>query len=137
MSKYVGVWVSHGLAKIVSLNHKGHSSLLTIESNIEKKHKSTSGSPPKTPYSHGGVAVPKYQDRVAHQLQHFYSSILTKTAFADHIYLLGPGLAKKELKNEFEKRKNLAHKIIDIEPSDKMTDAQLIAKIKARFGFKR
>ncbi len=134
MSNYVGIWVSHGIAKIVNLSPNGHTKLDTLESNIEKKHKSTRGTPSKSLYSHAGVSVTKYTDRLTHQLNNFYSSILKKIALADKIFLLGPGLAKKELKNEINKRTHLAHKIIDVESSDKMTDPQLIAKVKSRFG---
>ena len=137
MGKYVGIWISHGIAKIVSLSADGHATLTTLESNIEKRHKSTSGTPSKTLYSHGGVTVTKYTDMVTHQLNTFYASVLAKIATADKFFLLGPGLAKKELKNEINQRKDLAHKVIAVESCDKITDPQLVAKVKSRFGFKR
>ena len=137
MGNYVGVWVSHGFAKIVNLSANGRSNLFTLESNIERKHKSTSGTPSKTPYTHGGVAVTRYTDRLHHQLQNFYSTILARISPAEKIYLLGPGLAKKELKNQMQKRKDLVNKIIGVEPSDKMTDPQLVAKVKSRFGIRK
>ncbi len=136
MNTLVGVWVSHGVAKIVNLAPDGTYTLNTIESNIESKRKSTGGTPPKTPYSHGGVSVTKYNDRLAHQLHDFYSRIISKIASAEKIYILGPGLAKKELKTEIEKRKDLAPKLMRVEPSDKMTDPQLVAKVKSFFGVK-
>ncbi|MFQ5825506.1 MAG: hypothetical protein ACE5JB_15815 [bacterium] len=134
MGNLFGIWVSHKVAKIVQLSLDGTSTLLIIESNVESKRKSTGGTPPKTPYSHGGVSVTKYSDRVAHQLHEFYSNIISKVTSADKIYILGPGLAKKELEKEIKQRKDLAPKLGGIEPSDKMTNPQLIAKVKSYFG---
>ena len=137
MEDLVGIWVSHKIAKIVKLSLEGTCTLLTLESKVESRRKSTGGTPSKIPYSHGGVSVTKYSDRLAHQLHKFYSRIISKIASAEKIYILGPGLAKKELEKEINQKKELAPKLVGIEPSDKMTDPQLIAKIKSYFGVAR
>jgi len=52
---------------------------------------------------------------------------------AKHIYVFGPGEAKIELKKEIEKNNMFLNKISDIETSDKLTEPQIVAKVKKYF----
>lgn len=134
MQNLVGVWVSRGQAKIVNLTPDGQSQLLTLESKVESRRKSTGGAPSRVPYAHGGVSAPKQSERLTNQLHDFYCNILQRIHSAEKIYVLGPGLAKKELQKEMKKRKNFLAKLAAVESSDKMTDPQLVARVKTYYG---
>jgi hypothetical protein len=52
---------------------------------------------------------------------------------AKQIYIFGPGEAKIELKKEIEKNNVFLDKISDIETTDKLTEPQIVAKVKKYF----
>ena len=51
---------------------------------------------------------------------------------AEEILILGPGEAKGELKKRLA-RENLGGRIVGIEAADKMTDPQIVAKVREHF----
>jgi hypothetical protein len=51
---------------------------------------------------------------------------------ADSILIFGPGEAKGELKARLEKDK-LGGRVVGIETSDKMTDPQIVAKVRDHY----
>ena len=52
---------------------------------------------------------------------------------AESILIFGPGEAKDELKERLE-RNNLSDRVVGIETVDKMTDVQIVAKIRQHFA---
>ncbi|HDP99453.1 MAG TPA: hypothetical protein ENN22_09775 [bacterium] len=132
----VGLWVDHQKAFLVDLAPDGQVVTKTIQSDVESLIKSTGGGGTKTPYSKGGVSVEKSKLRRQHQLKEFYSSIIREITPAQRIYLFGPGPAKKELNQEIQKVIALAPKLLSVEPADKMTEPQIVAKVKNYYRLK-
>ncbi len=136
MNGNVGLWIDHVRAFVVFLDENGEVSSQSFESNVEPLIKSTGGGKTKMPYGKGSVAVDKTQLRQQHQLKHYYDEIIKFISSADKIYLFGPGNAKKELNNEIQKIPAVAEKVTAIDAADKMTEPQMIAKVRNYFKLK-
>lgn len=137
MKNNVGLWVDHVKAFIVTLKTKGDIDTQTVTSDVEPLVKSTGGGRTKTPYSKGGVSVDKSKLKQQHQLKGYYENIIEQIACADKIYLFGPGTAKKELYHEIQNNAPLAAKVISIDAADKMTEPQMIAKVRNYYRLKK
>jgi hypothetical protein len=145
MKKYIGIWVDHKKAVIVTKKQPERSyeenveiSVTQISSNVERKVRLSGGSRTRnTPWGPQEVAVDgKIEARQKQQLRKFYQQIVESINDADKIMIMGPGEAKLELKKEVGKSKALIHKIVDLYTSDKMTDNQIAAKVKSYFAQK-
>jgi stalled ribosome rescue protein Dom34 len=122
MKKNVGLWIDHKRAVIAFLAGND-AEIKLVTSNIEKQHRQS------------GVATPAddvRQRELTGQLNAFYDRVVSCIRHAEAILILGPGEAKGELKKRLEKE-NLGRLIVGIETSDKMTDPQLVAKVREQF----
>lgn len=137
MKKNIGLWIDHETAVIVFISN-GDQTVKKIESEVESHIKSLGGSRTASPYGPQDVAAEKKLERKRKQhLHHFYQNIIGVIKDVDHLFIFGPGVAKVELEKEIKKSKQLSVKISGIEPADKMTERQIIAKIKKYFEEKR
>ena len=55
----------------------------------------------------------------------------------DAVLIFGPGEAKLELKERLSRSAALAERIVGIETTDKLTDPQIVAKVKEHYGIDR
>jgi len=62
----------------------------------------------------------------------YYDAVIASIRDAESILIFGPGKAKGELKQRLE-RHNLGGRIVGIETVDKMTDRQIVAKVRRHF----
>jgi hypothetical protein len=53
------------------------------------------------------------------------------------ILIFGPGEAKLQLKKRLSRSKALSQRIVGIETTDKLTDPQIVAKVKEHYGLGR
>jgi hypothetical protein len=142
MKKYVGLWLDHREAFVVSFTKNqpfvdGNQEMIErIESDIERRVGLSGGSRTrKTPYGPQDISVDsKQEDRIKHQLRRYYKEIVRRINDADLILIFGPGEAKIELKKEIQKSKEFAGKIKKVESADKMTQRQIVAKVRAFFN---
>jgi stalled ribosome rescue protein Dom34 len=143
MKHFSGIWVDHKKAYIVTFtgaeyNHeKQHQTetVTKIVSDVERRVRLSGGSRTRTtPWGPQEVAVDgKMEDRCKQQLKKYYRELIKIVRQADKILIMGPGEAKKELKKEIEKSKELAKKIVKVETQDKMTERQMIARVRSFF----
>ena len=145
MKKYIGIWIDHKKAVIVTQKQTERSyeedvelAVTQISSDVERKVRLAGGSRTRsTPWGPQEVAVDsKIQARQKQQLKKFYQRIIEVITDADKILIMGPGEAKLELKKEIETSKALIRKIVGVHTSDKMTNNQIAAKVKSYFGQK-
>lgn len=131
---YAGLWIDHFQTVIVSITDNGET-IKRIDSDIERKVRLSGGSrTAKTPYGPQQVSVDgKQQERINRQLRQYYQEIIQRIQDATKILILGPGKAKTELKKELEKSRGLVAKKITLEPADKMTERQVVAKVRQFF----
>ncbi|MGD2268783.1 MAG: hypothetical protein PVI06_00170 [Desulfobacterales bacterium] len=143
MKKFVGIWVDHKKAYIVTIARAEHrhekqqeaETITRIVSDVERRVRLSGGSRTrKTPWGPQEVAVDgKMEDRRKQQLKKYYRELIKTVQQVDRVVIMGPGEAKKELKKEIEKSKELAQKILKVETQDKMTEGQMIARVRSFF----
>jgi hypothetical protein len=134
MEKYAGVWIDHEKAFIVRKYFDDEDSFC-LESGVEGSFRLSGGSRSPTLYGPQDVASEKkIERRRSHHLYQYYQEVIKKIRNADRIMIFGPGEAKFELEKEMKTIKELNSKIIGIETTDKMTERQIVAKVKKFFG---
>ncbi len=132
MANNVGLWIDHRKAVLVFISESGEE-LKRIESNVEKHVRSTGGSRSSTPYGPQDVAAGDVRERkLAQHLNAYYREVIKCLRDADSILLLGPGEAKGEFQKQI-KSKKLRERIVGVETADKLTDRQLMAKVREHF----
>jgi hypothetical protein len=128
MSHEVGIWIDHKRAIIVTIA-AGHVSTKTLVSDVGP-HPHYSGS-----QESGGEK--KYEERHSQDLDRYYDDVIGELGKPDAVLLFGPGEAKLQLKARFGRSKVLSESIVAIESTDKLTDPQIVAKVKEHYGIVR
>jgi stalled ribosome rescue protein Dom34 len=124
MKKKVGLWIDHKNAVIFSLADEG-AEVKRISSELTKNVRLSGGSQKESAEKH-------QENRLTGHLNNYYDEILTFIRDAESILIFGPGEAKGELKKRLENM-GLHKHIVGFEIVDKMTDNQIIAKVRQRF----
>ena len=125
MKKQAGLWVDHRKAVIVLITDEGEE-IKTITSNMEKHVRFTSGTG-----SEDGSSEDVRDRQFGNHLNNYYDQIITVIRDADSIKIFGPGEAKGELEKRIE-HEGLKERILSVEAADKMTDHQILAKVRER-----
>lgn len=126
MNKKVGLWIDHEKAVVVFLIGND-AEIKLVTSNIEKNHRQS------------GVATPAddiRQRKSTVELGGFYDEVISYIREAGEILILGPGEAKGELRKRLEKN-HIGQRIVGIEAADRMTDPQIVAKVRDYFHDQR
>jgi hypothetical protein len=128
MNDKVGIWIDHKKAVVVSASASGVTAR-TLESEVG----------PHTRYSgpQDGEGEKKYEDRHGQHLDRYYHEVITQLGQPEALLIFGPGEAKLQLKARLSKSKTLSDRIVEIETTDKLTDPQIIAKVKEHYGIDR
>ena len=127
MNHNVGIWIDHKKAVIVSAS-ADRVTAKTLKSDVGS-HARYSG-----PQDGGGET--KYEERHGQHLDRLrrgHQSTGATRGPSD----LGPGEAKLQLKERLSRSKVLAEGIVGIETTDKLTDPQIVAKVKQHYGIDR
>ncbi|MEK7482969.1 MAG: hypothetical protein AABZ60_01415 [Planctomycetota bacterium] len=122
MNKKVGLWIDHKKAVIVFLDG-AKETIKEIASNIEKHTESN-----MTPED-------QKERKVRNHLQKYYQEVIACIHEAESIFIFGPSEAKHEIKKQIKNQEMKKH-VDEIETSDKMTNPQIAAKIRAHFATK-
>lgn len=136
MKRKVGLWIDHKKAIIVSIEGEEVNTHV-IESDVEKRVRLSGGSRSTTPYGPQDVASESKRDeRYKHHLNLYYREVIQAIRNADSILIFGPGEAKGELKKAMEGSKDLRGRIVGVETTDKMTQPQIVSKVREFFPSK-
>ena len=124
MNHKVGIWIDHKKAVIVSASADGVTT--TVESDV--------GAHPRYAGQQDGGGEKKYEERHGQHLDRYYEEVIRQLTDADELLIFGPGEAKVELKDRLGRAKGHSELSIGIETTDKLTDPQIVAKVKEHFG---
>jgi hypothetical protein len=124
VKKKVGLWIDHKKAVLFSLADEG-AEVKRISSELEKHVRFSGGAQEESAEEHR-------DKRLTGHRNNYYDEILSYIRDAESILIFGPGEAKGELKKRFENMELHGH-IVGIETVDKMTDNQIVAKVRQRF----
>jgi hypothetical protein len=128
MGNHVGIWIDHKKAVIVSASADGVFTR-TLESDV--------GRHPHFAGQQDGGGEKKYEERHTHRLEQYYDEVISQLGDPEGILILGPGEAKIELQERLNRSAERADRVIAVEAADKLTDPQLVARVKAHFGIDR
>ena len=137
MNDKVGIWIDHRKAVIVSAS-ADRVTAKTLESKVgpHARYSGRAGSPmPEGPQDEGGEK--KYEQRYRQQLDRYYDEVISHLGQPEALLILGPGEAKLQLKERLRHSKALFESIVGIETTDKLTDPQIVAKVKEHYGIDR
>ena len=128
VGREVGIWIDHKKAVVVDIS-AGHVSTKTLVSDIA----------PHTRYagSQEGGGEKKYEERHSHELDRFYDDVIRELGEPDALLLFGPGEAKLQLQDRLGRSNVLSQSIVAIESTDKLTDPQIVAKVKEHYRVAR
>ena len=126
MNGQAGIWIDHRAAFIVFVD-EGDEETKRITSDVEK-HVRFSG----RAASEEGSADDQRDKQFAAHLASYYDEVIAHVRDAESILLFGPGEAKGELEKRLTS-KGLGERIVGIETTDKMTDRQIVARVREHF----
>jgi hypothetical protein len=133
MSSKAGVWIDHRGSVIVTLTANGEHTA-HILSNAEKHLERGGDSPLKGPYESLQVPADDSRQRgLTGELNIYYDAVIAALRDCESVLLFGPGEAKGELHKRLLRQKR-GPRVAAVETEDKMTDPQIIAKVRAHFG---
>jgi stalled ribosome rescue protein Dom34 len=124
MKKEVGLWIDHKKAVIFSLANEG-AEIKRISSELKNNVRFSGGAQKESAEEHG-------DKRLTGHLNNYYDEVIAYICDAESILIFGPGETKRELKKRLESRK-LNRKVVGFETVDKMTDNQIVAKVRQHF----
>lgn len=128
MNKKIGLWVDHREAVIVALTDKDEQ-ITRIKSDAEKQIRFPGGS-----RKDGQQKTEAVRDKKLEQhLGKYFDDIVAQIRDAGLIQIFGPGEAKGELVKRLE-NDGLKERVVEIETMDKMTDNQIVAKVREFFN---
>ena len=128
MGQDVGVWIDHKKAVIVSIA-VGEVTTRTLTSDV--------GAHPHYSGSQEGGGEKKYEERHNQDLDRYFDDVIRQLGEPDALLLLGPGEAKLQLKARLGRSKGSPESVVAVESTDKLTDPQIVAKVKEHYGIAR
>ena len=124
----MGVWIDHKKAVIVSIT-AGEVTTRTLTSDV--------GAHPHYSGSQEGGGEKRYEERHNQDLDRYYDDVIGQLGKPDALLLFGPGEAKLQLKERLGRSKELPESVVAVESTDKLTDPQIVAKVKEHYGIAR
>jgi hypothetical protein len=133
MKNSIGIWIDHRRAVIVGSAGAGDD-ILEIQSHADKQGSRSDGIHSSQPHASQGSQADDVVDRkFAQQLNAYYDRIIALVGEAPSLFLLGPGEAKGEFKKRLDAEKP-SGRTLHVETADKMSDAQIAAKVRLHFS---
>ncbi len=133
MNDHAGVWIDHHKAIIVGLTPDGEVTSVIL-SKVEKHLERGGDSPMEGTFESRQVPADDSRQRaLTGGLNIYYDAVIASLRGYGILLLLGPGEAKEQLHSRLVKAK-LGARVAAVETADKMTDRQLIAKVRTYFG---
>ena len=84
--------------------------------------------------SQGGGSEKRSEERHRNELTRYFDEVVAAIAGAEAVLVFGPGEAKKQLAERLGHATARPRPTIAIETSDKLTDAQVVAKVSNYFA---
>jgi hypothetical protein len=127
----IGVWIDHTKAVITDGQHTA----TTVQSEV----------PPHTRFSGGGgypggdspqrgTSERRYEERFANDLDRYLDQVISAIGRPTNLLIFGPGEAKHELARRIHATTGTSQIHIELATADKLTDAQVIARVATHFG---
>ncbi len=131
MPRNVGLWIDHKNAVIVSKDGQGEI-VRKVESGAQH-HEYRGPTRPKSTYSaQYSTGDDQLDKQYLLQLNKYYDQVIAQLRDTANVLIFGPGEAKVELKNRLAGNKGISPRI-QIETADRMTERQIVARVRKYF----
>lgn len=127
MKKQAGLWIDHRKAVIVIISDDGEE-IKTIVSDMEKHVRFSGGDG-----SEDGSSEDVRDRQFGNHLNSYYDQVIAVVRNAESVQIFGPGEAKSELEKRL-KNEGMKDHAVSVEAADKMTDRQIMAKVRENFS---
>jgi hypothetical protein len=124
MNHKVGIWIDHKRAVIVSVS-AGRVTTKTLESELGAHRRYS------RQQDDGGEK--NYEERHNQHLEQYYDDVIGQLGQPEALLIFGPGEAKLELRERLRRSKTWSDRTVDIETADKLTEPQIVARVKEQF----
>lgn len=121
----IGIWIDHREAVIVS-QAEGVTTTATVASGVDGH--------PRFSAPRGAAGEKHYEARHEQQLDRFYDDVIGRLGTPDALLIIGPGEARLELTARLAHTAALPACTVDVEAADRLTEPQVVARVKAHFG---
>lgn len=123
----VGVWIDHTQAIFVRLGTSaGEPEISSLRSEAQLGGRGSSASPGESKEQ----ADSRLAKRRRQQLRDFYARVIEAVADAPRIVVLGPGTAKLELRQQIEESPEVARRLEQVRPCERVAQRQLIERVR-------
>src|SRR5437870_12854130 len=78
-----------------------------------------------------------HKERYGQHLDQYDDEVISQLGQPEAILIFGPGEAKLQLKERLSRSKALSERLVGIETTDRLTDPQIVAKVKEHYGIDR
>jgi hypothetical protein len=137
MNHRVGIWIDHKKAVIVTTS-ADLVTTRTLESEVGPHARYSGGAGyPTSDGPHEGGGETRYEGRYDEHLHKYYDEVISQLGEPEAVLIFGPGEAKLQLKARLSRFKALSERIVGIETTDRLTDSQIVAKVKEHYGIDR
>jgi hypothetical protein len=133
MERYVGIWIDHRQAVIVTIRG-GEATTRTLYSGADSRVRITGGSHTAGSGIPDGVPESRRDGRIVRQLDKFYDAVMDTVRDAARIRVCGPGEARVELQKKIAAHHEMGPRLEAVEPCDRITMARFIARVKQEYG---
>lgn len=131
MATCIGVWIDRRQAIVVKITGS-EETCVHVESHVESQERRAADRT-DGPYEPMQVPADTTRNRKeSGELAKFYDEVISHLGHADAIYICGPGETRTQLNHRMSEHHGLTNKV-QVEPADRMTEPQLIAKIREHF----
>jgi hypothetical protein len=79
----------------------------------------------------------RYEERRGQRLDQYYDEVISQMGQPETLLIFGPGEAKLELKKRLSRSEAFSKRTVDIETADKLTEQQIVSKVKGHFRLDR
>ena len=133
MSLQVGIWIDQAKAVIVSAAPERITSMI-VESDVgPRTRQSGQAEPPKPSGPRDVLGEKRYERRFSERLDRYYVEVINQLGQPNALLIFGPGEAKLELQERLRRYKMLPACVIEIETTDKLTDPEIVAKVRKHY----
>jgi len=133
MKTKVGLWIDHKQAIVVALMGKGEEIGLVVSQSERQPRRSGDALEPGRGKPRRAIADDIRQRVLTSQLNLYYDAVIAAIGAAEAVLIFGPGEAKGELQRRLEAKK-MGKLIRAVEPADKMTKPQIVARVRKHFA---
>lgn len=134
MKVRIGVWIDHREAIVVKLTDSGQE-VICVQSDFETQLRRSSD---RTTGNFEPMMIPadtiRERKKVA-DLKQFYDEVSTHLGNAQSLLIFGPGEAKTEFRKHLGPKHSAAADLT-VETADKMTEPQVVARVREHFQSK-